>query len=249
VSYDEDMLLGVKFDNFGYDQYFDDTFDDVDVWRRLGKAIQGIDLDEFDFCDTDVDITPPQQPHALMLCLVRSSARGRSIEKFLIYFYPSNQVPMFGLRQFVTSNKSLRELKLFSHDILTPDQTDVLQGAIPVATQLKNLAIDGCHFANDGLLEQLLSACTKVKDMHIQCKFISQYTGLSAFLQDPTNSMEKLPLRVDNRLRVRVTVEHKIAREVTSGLSNNTKFKSLGFTSYHWQWQREKIDYFANGCF
>jgi hypothetical protein len=41
----------------------DHTFNEVDAWRRLGKAIQGIALGGFDFDvtdeqDTDVDITP-----------------------------------------------------------------------------------------------------------------------------------------------------------------------------------------------
>jgi hypothetical protein len=51
---------------------------------------------------------------------------------------------------------------------LTPDQVDVLHGAIPAATQLKRLDSCGCEFANDGSLEQILLACTKVENMQIR---------------------------------------------------------------------------------
>jgi hypothetical protein len=74
---------------------------------------------------------------------------------------------------------------------LTQDQVDVLQEAIE-ATQLKHIDIDACTFANDGTLEQLLSACTKVKNMRVRCEFISHFSALSTLLQDTTNSLENM---------------------------------------------------------
>jgi hypothetical protein len=64
---------------------------------------------------------------------------------------PSNQVPMFDMQQFAQSNTSLKELIIGSRELLSQDQVDVLWEAI-AAAELKVLEIDGCNFANDGLL-------------------------------------------------------------------------------------------------
>jgi hypothetical protein len=62
---DSHVFLTVEFS--GEDSYCnsfrDYIFDDVDVWRRLGKAVQGIHLQPFEFrdgwnWDSDIDITP-----------------------------------------------------------------------------------------------------------------------------------------------------------------------------------------------
>jgi hypothetical protein len=91
---------------------------------------------------------------------------------------------MIDLRQFVQNNQSLQELYIESNHDLTPDQVDLLQGAIPAATQLKKHDTSRSHFANDGSLEWILLACTKVKRMVFTCEFVSHYAALSTLLQD-----------------------------------------------------------------
>jgi hypothetical protein len=80
---------------------------------------------------------------------------GTSIKRFTIHLFPSNQVAMFNLRQFVMSNKRLENRWIESFDNFSQDQVDALWEAI-AAPQLKNLKFHNCRCANDGTLEQLL---------------------------------------------------------------------------------------------
>ncbi|KAL7502391.1 hypothetical protein ACHAXN_000361 [Cyclotella atomus] len=232
-------------DSFGKEyEYNDHTFEMAHAWGRLGKAIQGIDLDElehFHFASRGVDagITPPKA--ACLDALFGQIKYARSIEKFRISIYPGNQVPTFDLRQFVQSNKSLQELWIDSFDILTPDQVDVMQEAI-AATRLELLCIHTCRYANDGSLEQILSACTNVEHMRVHCEFTSHYSALLMLLQDPTNILETIDVHA--RTNIDGPEDNEIVRQFTSVLANNTKLKGLDLNLQRGEMSPVSNDYF-----
>lgn len=204
------------------------------MWRRHGKQSKACILQIFTF--------PKEPPAAACIdALFGQIKYAKSIDHFKMCLFPSNQVPMFDLRQLVDSNQSLQNFVIGSRDILTPGQVDVLRGAI-AAKQLKYLCIDECKCANDGSLERILSACNTVEHMSVTCEFNSHCSALSTLLQDPTNILEKLD--ITERINVNGLEEHEILRGVTSGLTNNTKLRRL------WLYrQRGKMSDLSNGYF
>ena len=93
------------------------TLDGVDLWGRLGRAIQGLEFRDFQFGvidsdDNDIDITPPPPAAACVDALLGQIKYARSIDQFRIHLLPGNQVPMFDLKEFVTSNKNLLEVSI-----------------------------------------------------------------------------------------------------------------------------------------
>jgi hypothetical protein len=217
------------------DHYQDYTFDDVDAWRRLGKAIQGIHLERFWFSEhlsfngPDLsDVTSPPAACECVNALFDQLKYARSINEFEIELFPSDQVQMFDMRQLVQSNAGLQRLGIKSDKIMTMDQVDVLHQAI-AASRLKHLSIVGCKLANDGSLEKILSACINVKEMWVPCHSISQYSALSMLFRNSTAILQHVMLfGAYNHDEM-----NQIMCQVPSSLMGNTTLKRLEFGSRH----------------
>jgi hypothetical protein len=106
MNHNDDELFGIYCeDGNGGDYYNDFTFDVDASSRKVALILRHMTLKNV--------IMALMSPAAAIACigaLFGQIKNAKSIKEFRIYLFPSNQVPMFDLRQFVESNQSLQEL-------------------------------------------------------------------------------------------------------------------------------------------
>jgi hypothetical protein len=138
-----------------------------------------------------------------------------------IFFWPINLVQMFDLSYFLQNNANIKDLRFGSRFEVTPEQCNILSNALPSA-QLRKLDLYHCRFGNDGLFEQIVSACLGVETLEVSCSTNSQVTAVAALLRDPRAVLGTLMLQRGTGLDQMLA-----SREIAASLVSNTKLKKL----------------------
>jgi hypothetical protein len=111
-----------------------------------------------------------------------------SIEDFSLGLYPQED-PVFDLGYFVSNNKSLKVLAIYS-DWLCFYQSMAIASAIR-NTKLEELYMRGCHF-DVGAFELILSANLKLKSLSVWCYNDKHYSALNGLLNNPRAKITSL---------------------------------------------------------
>lgn len=204
--------------------YEDKSFD-VEVWKRLGVAINGIGtLYKLDFW------IPRDNPPAIGREVVRCVAglfeelkHNNSITKFRFNLSMINGDALFDLRHFLINNSSLRELRMLSVlPQVTPDHARAISNAI-AGVYVKRFTFDLLCEQNESY-DQIVSACTHVEDLNIACREASSYSALAALLQNPIAMLKRVTLSVMTESSMDI---------LSTNLSRDTKLKGFFLiTSY-----------------
>jgi hypothetical protein len=86
-----------------------------ETWQSNSR----LELEDFNVyvVEPDIDNTPPAA--ACLDALFGQIKWARSIENFKIHLFPSDEVPMFDMQQFVASHKRLEHLRIIARHFNT----------------------------------------------------------------------------------------------------------------------------------
>jgi hypothetical protein len=176
--------------------------------------------------EPDIDNTPPAA--ACLDALFGQIKWARSIENFNIHLFPSDEVPMFDMQQFVASNKPLEYLRIISRHFDTGPSwcTAWSNSCSHTAQETWPLWMLFCKW---WIARTVTLGAYQGGEYADQCAFISHYSRLSAFLQDPTNSLKTVHVYdFDYSDANGDVVGHENFRLLSAGLNGNAKLTSLG---------------------
>ena len=211
-----------------------DTDMDVANWRRYGnlvktnKTVRDIQLGYSIF--NEIDEINPEAVHCIE-AFFEGLKDNTTIESIYLAIDFGTTIPPLAVRHFFQNNKSLKSVKLCSSPIhsVSPEQSRHLSTALR-DIPLKKLHIS-CSFINNGSVEQILSACRKVKQLWM-CSpgtpFANfMYTSLAEAIRDPTTKWRELSVNCVNPNHNRNLDVQRAENDIISSLAQNAELKTL----------------------
>jgi hypothetical protein len=229
------------------DEEFDfdyDDFKDVAAWRLLGIAIRNNPtIKELTLGASAIAIEPRDELLELWLFGPRDDSIAHqgevsAAECYRVFCYELKKhtsieeltilnidqvLQIFDLGYFLQNNTNLKYLTLRSGSPLTPEQGNIIASAL-AGVQLRKLHM-GLRFG-DGAFEKIVSACSGVERLIVECETNSQFTAVAALLRNPNARLQFLNAEQSTRDDVEIDVDMAVS-EISESLVGNTKLREL----------------------
>eukprot|EP00956_Cyclotella_meneghiniana_P020915 scaffold37530_cov22-Cyclotella_meneghiniana.AAC.2 len=162
-----------------------------------------------------------------MQCLValyEGLKHNTSVQYLTTYFLDGSDFSIFDSEHFMTNNLQMKTLKIRSdHPLrsLLPDEGRIINLAVRSLSSLKILYIYSCPFQDNGVFEQILSACSTIQSLSLDCDEIYKCTAVAGFLRNQFTERQRL-----RGLEVHTVVRGGF-RIIADSLVNNTTLETL----------------------
>jgi hypothetical protein len=104
------------------------------------------------------------------------------------------EIPIAGLCYLMQHNNNLRRITPVFERPLLEEQYQLLSNAIGNIIGSVNLDLKGCIFGNDQSFNRIVTSCTGVKSLKVNCHTHENYAAVAALLQDPRAKLESLKI-------------------------------------------------------
>eukprot|EP00956_Cyclotella_meneghiniana_P003129 scaffold3828_cov35-Cyclotella_meneghiniana.AAC.2 len=217
-------------DEFSYGELTFCDFDfDLDMWRRLGRAIRNstslryfvLERDESEFRHHG---HVPTEVAACLAVFFDEIKHNKSLKVMNLLLYDSDELPMIRLDHILLQNEGLNYIELESHEPISRDQSCVIAAGLGGAL-LKFLDISFCKFANDRSFQRIISTCTGVEELRLKCTHSRQCAAVASLLRDPRTMLKEL--HIDSLGDYRGNDKMAAVLDIITSLGGNTKLKCL----------------------
>jgi hypothetical protein len=193
--------------------YLDDDYNDVDAWRRLGRATRN----NHTITHVKIDVGEFVHPAAGCFDAFYDQLKHNKSIQYLDLEPIGRILPNFDLGYFLKHNANIKHLVLSGGE--QPVTAEQSNWSTSLAnTRLREFGILDLEFENNGVFEQIISACLGVKKLEVCCQHNFQYTALAALLQDRRAILQ------------RVLIQH--SESIMASLVGNTELKELVLPFY-----------------
>eukprot|EP00956_Cyclotella_meneghiniana_P013771 scaffold20185_cov38-Cyclotella_meneghiniana.AAC.1 len=172
---------------------------DVNIWRRLGRAIRNSTSLRRFILKRSVRFRAIHfsgEARACVAVLLDEIKYNSSIQNLYLFLFPSEYVPMFSLDQILRNSRrghGLDDITLESGLPLSLDQSRVIAAGLG-GSLLGHVKLLQCRFEDEGTFQQVIQACTGVKYLEIHCNTVIQYATVASLLQDPRAMLENIDI-------------------------------------------------------
>jgi hypothetical protein len=210
---------GIRLNSGPFFDLGDHEYNDVAGWRRLGRAIgNNSNIDYLRICAeiSDASVQPAATCHREFYNELKHSTSIQSLRLHGV----SKILPSFDLGYFLRNSSNKKNRSLDEHIISDLDAA-IISSAIEGA-QLRRFYVGGSSFGNDGVFQQISSACLGVEYLDVTCRTNSNCSALAALLRDPRAILQHLLIRDGPFANL------SAIREIAASLVGNTKLIELG---------------------
>eukprot|EP00956_Cyclotella_meneghiniana_P002193 scaffold2448_cov24-Cyclotella_meneghiniana.AAC.1 len=192
---------------------------DPDQWEQIGLGIgRCTKLRELRLIPpVDVDNLPAKSMQCLE-ALYEGLKHNTSVQYLSVFFQGGNDFSIFDWEYFMRNNTQIKYLIISSRRQLQSDQGMTIELLLHSSLSLETLRMQRCEFLDNGVLEQILSACSGIRILSLECDEIYKCTAVADFLRNRATEIRDLCITRVVQGGLPIIVE---------SLANNTTLKTL----------------------
>ena len=197
------------------------TFSDPNQWEQIGRELgRSTKLRELRLVEpVDVDTLPlPTESMQSLEALYEGLKHNTSVQDLGLIFTGRGDFSVIDDLEHFMRNKRINRLEIISHIPLLSDRGRAIELAVRNSSLLVTLDMYDCKFQDNGVLEQILLSCSRIRSLSLLCDEMFICDAVAEFLQKPTTELQNL--------KVRELVQGGLGI-IAESLANNTCLKKL----------------------